>query len=428
MERLALDRVSLLYASLHDAPPLETSPLDAPLPVPDYASRADILGHAERRPLDRRAASPRIAMVSEYYYPHLGGVTEHVHYLSRELRRMGCHVDVVTSTIDASDDRSHVIRVGRSLPVRCNASMARLTMAWRLRDRLRALFREQRYDLVHVHCPLAPTLPLAAVDAAQVPVVGTFHTWFPSSRVYERGRPFFQRRLDKLDVAVAVSPAAAEAHGRYFDAEWEIIPNGIDTHEFRPALPRPACFDADTPTILFVGRFDPRNELGMLIDALPLVQRDIPSARLVIVGDGALRRHYRARAGANPSIHFAESQVAERGAYYSAATVYACPTTRASFGVTLLEAMAAGTPIVCTDLPGFRSVVTPGREAIMHPAHDVNALAQALVLVLRDASLRARLSAHGLRRAHDFRWSVVATQVLGAYARAGCNIDVEQVA
>ena len=374
------------------------------------------------------ASAPRIAMVSEYYYPHLGGVTEHVHYLSRELRHMGCHVDIVTSTIDAADVRAHVIRVGRSLPIRCNASMARLTMAWRLRDRLRALFRERRYDLVHVHCPLAPTLPMAAIDAAQVPVVGTFHTWFPSSRAYERGRRFFQRRLDKLDLAVAVSPAAAEAHARYFDAEWEIIPNGIDTHEFRPGLPRPACIPADIPTILFVGRFDPRNELGLLIEALPLVQRALPLARLVIVGDGALGRHYRALAGDNPAIHFAGALTTERAAYYAAATVYACPTTRASFGVTLLEAMAAGTPIVCTDLPGFRSVVTPGREAIMHPPRDVGALAQALVHVLRDHSLRARLTAHGLRRAHDFRWSVVATQVLDAYARAGCNIGVEQVA
>lgn len=367
-------------------------------------------------------------MVSEYYYPHLGGVTEHVHYLSRELRRMGCHVDIVTSTIDPDDVRPHVRRVGRSFPIRSNASTARLTVAWRLRDRLRALFRAQRYDLVHVHCPLTPTLPIAAIDAAQVPVVGTFHTWFPSSRAYQQGRRYFQRRLDKLDVAIAVSPAAAEAHGRYFDADWEIIPNGIDTHEFRPGLPHPACFDADVPTILFVGRFDPRNELGMLIEALPLVQRDVPAARLVIVGDGVMRRQARALAGNNPSIHFAGALTTERAAYYAAATVYACPTTRASFGVTLLEAMAAGTPIICTDLPGFRSVVTPGREAIVHPAHDVAALAQALVQVLRDASLRARLSAHGVRRAHDFRWSVVAAQVLDAYARAGCNIGVEQVA
>ncbi|HMN09836.1 MAG TPA: glycosyltransferase family 4 protein [Gemmatimonadaceae bacterium] len=370
----------------------------------------------------------RVAMVSEYYYPHLGGVTEHVHYLSRELRRLGCHVDIVTSTIDPGDVRDHVIRVGRSVPIYSNRSMARLTVARGLRSRLRALFREQRYDVVHVHCPLAPTLPIAAIRAAEVPLVGTFHTWFPRSRAYEVARRYLQRVVDRLDVAIAVSPSAAEAHARHFVADWRIIPNGIDTTEFHPHVPSPTAIPPRTPTILFVGRFDPRNELGTLIDAFPHVQRAVPDARLVVVGDGPLRRHYRAMASGNPAIHFVGALTSERAAYYAAATVYACPTTRASFGVTLLEAMASGTPIVCTDLDGFRSVATPGREALMTPAHDVTALAQSLVRVLRDPELRATMSAHGLLRAQHFRWPRVAEQVLDAYHQAGCRFPARAVA
>lgn len=392
-------------------------------PPPTPARTPDTGGSSDPRP------PLRVAMVSEYYYPHLGGVTEHVHYLSRELRRLGCHVDIVTSTIEPGDVRDHVVRVGRSVPIYSNRSMARLTVAPGLRSRLRSLFRDQRYDVVHVHCPLAPTLPIAAIRAAEVPVVGTFHTWFPRSRAYEVARPYLQRAVvDRLDVAIAVSPSAAEAHARHFVADWQIIPNGIDTNEFHPHVEHPAAIPPGTPTILFVGRFDPRNELGALIEAFPLVQRAVPDARLVVVGDGPLRRHYRAMARGNPAILFAGALTSERAAYYAAATVYACPTTRASFGVTLLEAMASGTPIVCTDLDGFRSVATPGREAIMTPAHDITALAQALIRVLHDPELRARMSAHGLLRAQHFQWPRVAAQVLDAYHLAGARVPTHAVA
>ena len=154
-------------------------------------------------------------MVSEYYYPHLGGVTEHVHYLSRELRRLGHHVDILTSTIDPDDHREGVVRLGRSVPVYGNASMARITVSRRLRERMRGVLREGRYDLVHVHCPLNPTLPMLAIEEAQVPVVGTVHTWFPSSLAYAMGRAYFQRLLDRVDhrFAGAVEEVFGGAHG-----------------------------------------------------------------------------------------------------------------------------------------------------------------------------------------------------------------------
>ncbi|MEP7384753.1 MAG: glycosyltransferase family 4 protein [Gemmatimonadota bacterium] len=367
------------------------------------------------------AAGLRIAMVSEYYYPHLGGVTEHVHYLSRELRRLGHHVDIITSTIDPDDRRDDVVRLGRSVPVYGNASMARITVARGLRDRMRGVLRDGRYDLVHVHCPLNPTLPMLAIEAAQVPVVGTVHTWFPASLAYAMGRRYFQRLLDRVDIPVAVSEAAAKAHDRYFRADWRVVPNGIDLDEFHPHLARPAGMSGDAPTILFVGRFDPRNSLGMLFEAFTQVQRSVPDARLVVVGDGPLRRHYRRLASANPGITFTGPLIDERAAHYAAASVYACPTTRASFGITLLEAMATGTPVVCSDLHGFRCVVSHEQEALLTPVGDVQQLARALVRVLTDDALRKRLGSRGLDRARQFSWPIVARQLLELYASAGVS-------
>lgn len=380
------------------------------------ASRASVEAFAPPPQITRPL---RVAIVSEYYYPHLGGVTEHVHYLSRELRRLGHHVDIITSHLGNGRAPDHVIRLGQSVPVFGNLSMARVTVGRRLRERMRELLRESAYDLVHVHCPLNPTLPLTAIEVAEVPLVGTFHTSFPSSLGYRFGRQYFQGLLDRLDVAIAVSQAAVDAHAKYFEADWRVIPNGIDVREFHPDIPAPVVMRDGSPTILFVGRFDPRNALGTLIAAFDQVQREHRDARLVVVGDGPLRAYYRFLAGANSRIHFAGALTSERAAYYAGATVYACPTTRASFGVTLLEAMAAGTPIVCSDLPGFRSVVTHEQHALLSPVGDVDSLAKELMRVLSDDALRVALGARGIERARTFSWPRVAKEVLRAYQDAG---------
>jgi phosphatidyl-myo-inositol alpha-mannosyltransferase len=274
-----------------------------------------------------------------------------------------------------------------------------------------------RYDLVHVHTPLAPTLPLLAIDESDCPVVGTFHTQL-GCRVtaYDLGRDYFQRRMDLIAAAIAVSPTAAASAGRYFRTDWTIIPNGVDLTLFRPDAPRPAALAGDTPTLLFLGRLDPRNGLGTLLKAFSRIRRIAGRAiRLVVVGGGPLRRFYEARA--SPDVHFVGPTLEGRPGYYAHSDVYVCPSTRASFGITLLEAMACGTPIVCSDAEGFRQVVTDGREAFVAPIADVDAFAEALVTLLDDATLRAQMGAAGRRRALEFGWPRVAEQVVDVYHR-----------
>jgi phosphatidyl-myo-inositol alpha-mannosyltransferase len=367
---------------------------------------------------DAGRSTPRLAMVTEFYYPHLGGVCEHVHFLSAELRRRGWEVDIVTGGIPGAEPSPHVIRLGRSMSVYANGSHARVTVGRRLRDGLRATLEAGRYDLVHVHGPLAPTLPMLALEAADCPVVGTFHTPLRRHVAYELGRGYFQGLVDRLAAAVAVSPQAAAGFDHYFQTSWDIIPNGVDVDHFRPDVPRPEALADGVPTVLFLGRLDPRNELGTTLKAFRRLRAERPGPlRLVVVGGGPLERYYQLRARGGGDIRFIGPILEGRPGYYAHSDVYVYPTTRGTFGITLLEAMACGTPVVCGDLPAFRQVVRDGREGLFAPLRDPAALAERVGALLDDDALRARLGEAGRARALDYSWPHVADRVLELYAR-----------
>src|SRR5206468_3049544 len=229
----------------------------------------------------------RIALVAEDYYPQLGGVPEHVHHLARELDSLGHHTTIVTSNMRRQGvgepvEHSDVRRIGTSLVIYANGGVARVTVGLRLTARFEALFRKERFDVVHVHGGLNPTLGLVAPRAAWragIPVVATFHTWFARSIGLRLLRGPFQRMLDRHAATIAVSGAARDAMARYFTAPWEIIPNGVDTTFFRPGLGR----GSDGPRLLWLGRIEPRNDLGTVLAAMPrgtpLVVSDIPAFR-----------------------------------------------------------------------------------------------------------------------------------------------------
>ena len=357
----------------------------------------------------------RIALVTEYYYPHLGGICEHVHFFAREARRYGHQVDIITSNIPGARPEPHVIRIGNSQSVYANGSQARFTWGLELRKDLKRVFSLGQYDIVHVHSPLSPVLPVLAIEEADCPVVGTFHTYFDRSLAYAVGNRYFQKKLDSLHAAIAVSHSTIIALNRYFEANWTIIPNGIDTDVFNPHVPRPAAMHTGVPVILFLGRFDPRNGLTTLIDSFRKVRGRNREAQLVVVGDGPLRNHYYRAAGGDRDITFVGSVLRDRPGYYAHSAMYACPTTKASFGITLLESMACETPVVCSDIYGFRDVVKHEREALMVQCGDPSALADALVRLLDDETLRARLGKRGRQEAQQYSWASVTEAVLDIY-------------
>lgn len=373
-----------------------------------------------------RTCPKRVALVTEYYYPHLGGICEHVHFFAAEMRKRGHHVDIITSNIPGADKEDHVIRLGRSQPVYANGSLARITIGRGLRKDVRDVLRAGNYDIVHVHSPLTPTLPILAIEESDCPIVGTFHTYFDSSLGYLIGRSYFQERLNRLSAAIAVSYSTTVALRKYFDADWQIIPNGIDLELFSPDAPAPVPntplfsdtlpdWNGDVPIILFLGRFDPRNGLDTLIDCFKMVRGGSRKCKLVVVGDGPLRKKYYKAAGNDKDIHFAGAVLDGRPSYYAHSSIYACPTTKASFGITLLESMACETPIVCSDILGFRDVVQHKREAWMYHCGDKNALCDALVHLLDDEALREKLGKTGREEARQYGWSSVTDMVIDVY-------------
>ncbi|PYP54572.1 MAG: hypothetical protein DMD39_00765 [Gemmatimonadetes bacterium] len=214
---------------------------------------------------------------------------------------------------------------------------------------------------------------------------------------------------------MAVSHSTTIALNRYFEGNWTIVPNGIDTDVFNPHVPRPAALRSDVPVILFLGRFDPRNGLTTLIESFQKIRGRNREAQLVVVGDGPLRKHYYRAAGGDPDITFVGSVLGERPGYYAHSAMYACPTTKASFGITLLESMACETPVVCSDIYGFRDVVRHEREALMVHCGDRDDLADALVRLLDDETLRARLGKRGRQEAEQYSWTRVTEAVLDIY-------------
>lgn len=364
----------------------------------------------------------RVALVTEFYHPHLGGVTEHVHNLALQFRAAGHDAIVLTANMRGQGpDAPFVRRVGRSVVIYANGAFARVTAGWRLREQIESTLRNERIDLVHLHGSLAPTLGLLVADAAHrldLPVVATFHSWFPRSILYRTLRRPLQRRLDRHAATIAVSAPVVDALSRYFTAPWEIIPNGVDTAYFHPNGRKVTDAFVRGPRLLFLGRLDPRNGLDTAIDAMPSILKQLPDSRLVVAGDGPLRNHYRGKARhLGDRVEFLGKVRDERPHIYGTADLYLCPTTKASFGITLLEAMACGTPLVVSDITGFRELVDGGQEATLVPMNDASAWASTVVDLIGDPARRDLMASAGRAKSAGFSWPVVAAKVLDVYHR-----------
>ncbi len=367
----------------------------------------------------------RIGVVTEYYYPSVGGIQEHVHHFAREARRLGHQVKIVTSAMPdlpapgPEHSGADVIRVGTSLPAFQNGGFGRVTGGLGASRAMREVLARERFDVVHVHGPLNPVLPILAVHYASGPLVGTFHTHFRPGGVFRLARRGLQRYLDRLDAAVAVSRACLSAFEERLEADFQIIPNGVDVARFERGR-RLRRFDDDKLNLLWVGRAEPRNGLDRMLSIFQRVHRQMES-RLIVVGDGPLMPRYQAMVprDAAEDVVFAGSILAERPDYYASADVYCAPTSRASFGVTLLEAMAAGKPVLASDIDGYREVLSHAREGELLDLRDTAAWTRAILRLGREPGRVAVYGEHGRQTASRYAWPAIARRVLGLYRSIG---------
>ncbi len=371
----------------------------------------------------------RIAIVSPYDLAVPGGVQSHVRLLAAALRRAGDRVVLVgagTPGVGRPDTEVAEVTVGSSRGVAFNGSVAPIALAPTAAVRTREVLADLAPDVVHVHEPLVPMVGLAAATHPGAARVLTFHAWSDRSRAYRAARPVARRVLDAAERAIAVSPAAAAYHARALgvDAErFRLVPNGVDVAPFAAAADALGDRRADgPPRLVFVGRLEPRKGALILARAYRALLDTRPDVRLEIIGDGPERAALEALLADLPP---GQVELAGRvtgpalAAALARADVAVAPALGGeSFGIVLLEAMAARTAVVASDIPGYRSVVTHGTNGILVPPRQPGALAAAIGELLGDAGRRRALVAAGTRTAQAHDWPAVAARVRAVYAEA----------
>ena len=362
----------------------------------------------------------RVALVCPYAWDRPGGVQSHVRSLASALATAGHDVGVVAPLADgatpgaSSDGAFEVATAGRTVAVPANGSVAPISFGRRAAAETRTALKGFDPDVVHVHEPLIPSISLLAVRAGIAPAVGTFHAATESSVGYALARPWLGRELRKVGRRTAVSEAARALAARYFPGEYRIVPNGIDVKRFASAEPLDL---GRRPTILFLGRIERRKGLEVLIQAVASLGDLSPT--LVVVGRGPRERAARSLA------RRLQIDVEWLGAVddetiprlYRSADVFCAPNLGGeSFGIVLLEAMAAGTRVVCSDLDAFRSVA--GGAATLVRRGDPRSLAAALRRNIGEQLVAEERVEAGRRRAEGFDWAVLVDELVEIYREA----------
>lgn len=364
----------------------------------------------------------KVGIVSEYYYPHLGGLSGDVHYAAVEFAKMGYAVKLITSHVAEPHNIRHsefgfeILRVGRSIPVFANGSLAKISFAWNLGRQVKKLIREQKFDVIHIHCPLTPVLPLLVQRYADCPVIGHIHTLLRTKPFYYK---IFSSQLARFmadfEGRIAISKVCARPFQEWFNCDFEIIPNGVPVDEFKEFHPKIPHFDDGKTNLFFIGRMEPRNGISVLIDAFRIIHAEEPDTRLILAGAGPLKSFFEESIedDLKPHVHFIGPILEEKAQYFATADINICPTTRvASLGVTLLESLASGKPTVASDIPAFRETAENGRDLLMaHPDTPEEFAAQTLRLI-REPTLGQLLAKRGqLKMQKFYSWSLIISKV-----------------
>ena len=370
----------------------------------------------------------KVALVSPYDWLTPGGVNRHIDQLATQLATHGHGVRILAPASGPVGD-TRVIVAGRPVSIPASGSTARISFDPRLGRQVKRVLTDEQFDVVHLHEPMMPTLPLQVLRHSRavnpsVVHVGTFHaTKEGGNRLYRAMRPILKRWYREIDGKIAVSPPAAEYHARYFPGFYNIIPNGIDIARFSEPAIRPLPHLSDgTVNILYVGRAEKRKGLAYLLRAFGTVNARHPNTRLLVVGPDSRRlRRYRGsveRSGRRGVFFVSDISDDELPRYHRSAHIFCSPATgHESQGYVLLEAMAAGLPVVASNIEGYASVLTHEVEGLLVPPRDSFALADALTALVRSPSARAALGAAGRERAEHYSWARVAQRLLSYYER-----------
>lgn len=371
----------------------------------------------------------RIALVSPYDWCVPGGVNRHISYLAEHFQRRGHEIRVIapaSKRLPVQPEWLHIIGHS-SIGLPASGSVANITLSYNLGPRVKSYLAREPFDIVHIHEPFMPLLPFQFVRYSRSTTVATFHAARDTgSRIYAYTRFLIQPWWPRIDGRIAHSRAALKLIGKYFAGRYRIIPSGIDYAHFATEAPPIPKYMDNKRNILFVGRQEQRKGLPYLLEAYALLKREMPETRLIVVGpDGGLRAgalRYIAQHDLQDVVFTDFVSHEDLPRYYRSADVFCAPNTgHESLGLIILEAMAAGAPIVATRIQGFRDVLTEGVNGLLVPPRDSAALAAALKRMLTDPAMREEMGRAGSRHARDFSWKEMSGRVLQMYEDAAAH-------
>ena len=363
----------------------------------------------------------KIGFVSPYAWDVPGGVQAHIRDLAHFYQNQGHEVSVLAPATDESSiSESFVVPAGRPVAIPYNGAVARVLFGPVAASRVRQWITTEEFDILHLHEPAIPSLSLLACSLAEGPMVGTFHVAAPRQKVAFAIAPLLEPVIEKLRARIAVSEVARETLTIHLDTDAVVIPNGISTQFFAHAQPNPEW--KRPRTIGFIGRFsEPRKGLSVLLEALPNIARIFPDVRILIAGPG---EGIEAMQSVNPALRnklqfLGRINDEEKASFLKSLDLYVAPNTGGeSFGIILAEAMAAGVPIVASDIPAFRHLLDEGKYGSLFENENSTSLSEAIIDLFKHEDKRKALSESGLERAQRFDWSQVSDEIMNVYMHA----------
>ena len=361
----------------------------------------------------------RIGIVCPYGWDAPGGVQAHIRDLSEYFLAQGHFVSVLAPVVDEAGLPGYVESAGKPIAIPYNGAVARVLFGPIAFARVRQWINQGKFDILHLHEPAIPSLSLLACWAAEGPMVGTFHAAAKKQKAIFAIGPILEPVIEKLSARIAVSEAARLTLTDHLETDAIVIPNGIYAKRFSGRQVRPEWAGA---TLGFIGRFEePRKGLSVLLAAIPIVSRFIPDIRILVAGPGqsedfidSIDPQLRSRV-----TFLGRLTEDEKADFLASVSLYIAPNTGGeSFGIILAEAMAAGAPVVASDIPAFVSLTGNGKYGSLFPSEDSNGLAQVIIDLLKDEERRSALAKAGRMHAQEFDWDRVAEEIFSIYEMA----------
>ncbi len=368
----------------------------------------------------------KILQVSDAYYPFPSGVAEHMHHLTISLRKRGHKVYILTGRYDDEKDEDYIKRVGKVYTFKSNQAEVTVTFSLKLPFEVKKFIRENNFDVIHTHGPLAINLPFLALHFSKSINVATFHTAFYGYNFYKFAKYFFKNHFKKIHKAICVSKKAFDELYPYFPykEKYEIIPNGIDTNKFSPEGKKIEKFLKYEFKILYVGRLEPRKGFPVLLKAFELIHDKIP-AILIVVGKGIEEEKYKSMVSKElkDKVFFEGFVPPDKlPEYYRTCDLYVAPSLGGeTFGIVLLEGMASGKCVIASNIDGYDQVIKNFENGILFEKGNYRELSEKILTLYKDEKLREEIAERGLKFAKDFDWDKIAERVERVYFKVYKN-------